>query len=194
MKKLAVVVMMIAIATFMAAAMASADDHDGWGIHGQYAMTGAGTCIYAPGGFNANFTPIGPTNWSASNMVQGSWTFKRHGKGTTSGKLFGTAATPFAVPNATSIEFAFDFTYTVTDDGTIAVEMVPGTFLATALTGPSAGLTYTVDIYSFVGMVSPDHKTLTLNNANEVQTLSLSNGTTNHAICNIARVLIWLGE
>ncbi len=64
-KKLAVLVIIVAIAMFFVWAMASADDHKGKkSIRGVYAGTGGGTCIIAPGGFNpTNLIPIFPPSY-----------------------------------------------------------------------------------------------------------------------------------
>ena len=58
MKKLAVMVIIVAIAMFLVGAMASADDHTGKkAIRGQFAATAAGTCILSQYGFNDDLTP-----------------------------------------------------------------------------------------------------------------------------------------
>jgi hypothetical protein len=205
MKKLASVMMMIAITTFMAVAMTSADGNHHWrGIHGEYAMTGVGTCINSPGGFTQNLTPpSGGLNFSGSNLFTGTWTFERHGHGKVEGLLFGTATSPYLNPNASQFSIEFEFTYTLTNDGTINATMVDGTFLATGLTGPLAGATFTVqgvdylgtpEALLFSGKVSPDHNTLTLNSANQIQKITVSNGFTNYNICNVGRVLIRLDD
>jgi hypothetical protein len=102
---------------------------------------------------------------------------------------------PSTIPptSASSLEFSFDFTYKVTDDGTITVDVVPGTLKAEYVTGPLAGVTFTYG-FSMFGMVSEDYKTITLASGNDVQQIKLSNNTTVYSICNLARVLIRLGE
>jgi hypothetical protein len=85
MKKLAVVVMMTAVATFMPAAMASAEHHDWWGIHGEYAMIAAGSCLHSTLGFNTDLTPkTGSVVWGAPVMTEGIWTFEHDGTGVVS--------------------------------------------------------------------------------------------------------------
>jgi hypothetical protein len=197
MKKLALIVMMGVMASFMAAGMTSADDHHWWGIQGTYAMTGVGTCINSPGGFTGLYTPQGQgvlsgvsNNFSGSNLFTGTWTFERHGNGQVQGHLFGTATYPYPVPNASSIDFSFNFTYSVTQDGTITAVMDEDSYLATFITGPTPGKTFklkgflppvnppadisqedtaTPDPLSFEGRVSTDHKTITLDSKNQVQ-------------------------
>ena len=204
MKKLAAVVMMIAIAAFMAAGMASADGHQGWGIDGEYAMTGPGSCLYSRVPFNANHTAPDPNNsWISSKLTVGTWTFERDGTGKAQYTLYGIAgpqapAFPTATGDADAI--SFDFTYTITDDGKITGELVPGTYVDTFVEGPFAGLGYwsTFDKLSFFGRISTDHKTLMLNSANEVQTatvfLTPPETRTLYEICNYGRILIRVGE
>ncbi len=211
MKKLAVVVMMIAMATFMATAMASADDHAWWDIHGKYAMTGPGSCLYSRVPFNPNLTVPTPTppspanNWIASKLTVGTWTFERDGTGKAEYTLNGIATSQAAFPTATGDTDAvsFEFTYTVAPDGTITGELKPGTYVDTFVIGPYAGLGLwsTFDKLSFFGTVARDHKTLTLNSASEVQTASVYIGTTPpvyveslYEICNYGRVLIRVDE
>ena len=233
MKKLAVVGMIIAVATFMAVAMASANDHHWGGIRGDYAMTGVGTCINSPGGFTANFAPQGlavlsgvSNNFSGSNLFTGTWSFERNGYGQVQGHLFGTATYPYPFPNASSIYFSFSFTYSVTHDGTITAVMDEDSYLATFKTGPSTGMSFklkgfsppvtpptpladltqedtaTPDPLSFGGRVSTDHKTITLDSANQIQRVRVyaspdGTGTPinrNYQICNVGRVLIRVSD
>jgi hypothetical protein len=188
-KKLAVFVIIAVIAPFIMVAMASAHDDDWKAIHGEYAMTGGGNCIFS--------TPIG-SSWHGSSLATGIWTFKRNGKGTLQqGTQFALTLPPSPIPTGpSSAEFSFDFTYKVTDDGTITVDVVPGTFKGEYVTGPLAGVTFTyvTPTFSMVGMVSADYKTITLASGNDVQQINLSNNTTVFAICNLGRVLIRLGE
>jgi hypothetical protein len=192
-KKLGLLMIITVMAPFIMAAMASAHDHDWKGIHGEYAMMSSGTCLLSPGGFNPNYTPIGPSS-GGSNIATGIWTFERNGKGTLrQGTQLSLTFPPSPSASASVAEFSFDFTYKVTDGGTITVDMVPGTFKAEYVTGPLAGVTFTYE-FSLFGMVSQDHKTITLASGNEIKQINLSNGTSVYAICNMARVLIWLGE
>ena len=183
-KKLAVIVMMIAVTTFMVAAMVSADDHNGWAIHGEYAVIGTGSCLHSTLGFqnlipppgSPVWTPItGSVVWGAPIMWQGIWTFERDGTAVASltnniitlppGDPLGNPPTP---PGTRPVQFSFPFTYQVTPDGEITVAFGQMTL---------------------IGMVSMDHKTLTLGSANQVQQVPGS-----QAICNVGCVLIRLGE
>ena len=82
-KKLAVIMVIVATAMFMAVPTASADD-SWWKmlIRGEYAFTGSGACTLAPGGFNDNFTPKFPELASMGpNFWEGVYTFNHNGKG-----------------------------------------------------------------------------------------------------------------
>jgi hypothetical protein len=210
MRRLAVIVMMIAIATFMAAPMASAGGHGhhSWGIQGEYAMTGPGSCLYSRVPFKDNHTAPDPNNsWIASKLTEGTWTFERHGEGRAQYNLHGIAgpqAPAFPTATGDTDAISFEFTYTITDDGMITGKLKPGTYLDTFVKGPYAGLGLwsTFDQLSFFGTVSPDHKTLMLNSANEVQTADVFKTTTAgtvhittlYEICNYGRILIRVDE
>jgi len=210
MKKLAVFLMIPALAMFMVPAMASADGNHHWGaIQGTYAMTAVGNCLWSQGGFSVppSYPPfVSPSGYSSHFMAQGIWIFGPNGTGRAEYTQFGISAPPIAGnPNsnfvaAASVGWSFDFTYTV-QDGMITGEIVPaalGTYHAEFLSGPKKGLKYTVDTFAFSGMVSSDHKTLTLNSGSdrenpenpEIQLFSFSDLSTCYAICNSGRVLI----
>jgi hypothetical protein len=210
MKKLVSVVMMIAIATFMAATMVSAQD--GWRtIHGTYAMTGTGHCLWSPGaGFDAQLQAKGPFVFGTHFAVHGVWNFEPNGTGYTTFTQFGitppasTFPPTIPYPNAASLEFSFIFTYTLTHDGQVTVSMLPETFQGNFLTGPNANAiplkTFKLDKSTFVGRVSADHKILTLNTENEIQLFqtyvgaSLTPATVCPVMCNSGRVLIRVSE
>ena len=115
MKKLAVVVMMIAIATFMAAAMASADDRAGKkAIEGEYAFTGPGNCLVSTTGFDSNYAPNpGGQVFAVTQIWEGVYTFKRDGSGTitASHRSLDLPAGPIELAN-----ISWDFSYTMTDN------------------------------------------------------------------------------
>jgi len=183
-KKLAVVVMMIAVTTFTTAAMAAAADHDEWAIHGEYAVVATGSCLHSTLGFENLIPPPGSPVWTpkpgsvvwgAPIMWQGIWTFERNGTAVASltnniitlppGDPLGNPPTP---PGARPVHFLFPFTYQVTPDGEITVAFGQMTL---------------------IGMVSMDHKTLTLGSANQVQQIPGSK-----AICNVGCVLIRVSD
>jgi hypothetical protein len=187
----------------MSAAVVSADDKNWMGFHGEYAMTSAGFCLFSYSKFDSgkpacDGTAEGSslTCWNAQIVAEGIWSFNRGGKGSFAGSQFGMAPPPFATPNVLPVDLAFDFTYHVTKDGEITAAIVPGTFVGTWLAGPMKGLTYTVDIFNFFGMVSKDRKTMTLNSsANDLQNLTSDDtGMDIYGRCNISRTLIQIGD
>lgn len=208
MKKLLVFIMLSAL-VLLAVSSASAFDFF-WGrIHGTYAMTSTGNCLWAPNGFNPMF--FSPMAYSSHFAAQGVWNFEPNGKGTAEITQFGFSAPPMvAVPTmppanaaaAASVKYSFDFDYAMTHGGKITVW--PRNLNATFLTGPKTGTTYTVEPaapigseaspepIAYSGMVSNewDHKTLILNSGNELQKYSFSDNTTCYGICNSGRVLI----
>jgi len=201
--------MVAALVIFMATAMASADDPHGWGaIQGTYAMTATGNCLWAPEGFYPN--DFSPNGYSAHFVAQGLWTFDPNGTGAAQVLHSGMSAPPivgapggnlYAVSAATQ-QYTLEFTYTVTHDGQLS--LAPTNLQATFVTGPNATLTYTTvpvrpDPIIWTGMVSKDHKTLTLNSGNEIQFYTYRDqaGTTVktcYGMCNSARVLIRVND
>lgn len=188
MKKLAVVVMIIAIASFMAVPMASADDHHTWGLHGDYAMIATGSCLHSTQGFTNQSEPNTPPAWvpqsnsvvwGATTMAQATWTFKSDGTGAVLGTNYvidfppnGSPSPPFYnAPVARQNPIGFSFGYTLTPDGGIEVKLPNGFVLA-------------------VGMISLDHKTITLWSANVVQPWIVNSVQYGNVICNTGRLLI----
>lgn len=214
MKKLAVFVMIPAL-VLLAASTASAFYFHPWGgIYGTYAMTGTGNCLWSPmtpngGGFDAQLQATGPFKFGTHFGVDGVWHFEPNGTGNTTFTQFGitppasTFPPSIPYPNAASLAFSFQFTYTLTRDGLITVTMLPETLKGNFLTGPNANLnpekTFKLDKATFVGRVSWDQNTLTLNAENELQQFQTYVGTPPTlatvcpVICNSGRVLIRVG-
>ncbi len=197
MKKFALIVIIAALCTFMAATIASADGKGWKGFHGEYAMTSAGFCLYsfsafAPGMKACDGTGSPLTCWGAQLVADGVWSFGRDGKGAFTGSQYGMAPPPYAVANVLPVDLEFDFTYTVTNDGVITAAIVPGTFFGTWMAGGNEGKRYTVDIFNFYGMVSKDRRIITLNSANELQHYTSPDLPTVsfYGICNVSRTLI----
>ena len=207
------------------AASAIADDRDGHSrLKGEYAFTGTTACLVAPGstspatptnptpgislpnaGFNANLQPVDGKVFSSSSSVEGIRTFNGDGTGTVKGTVVsitvpptpGPAGTgyPSFPPSASSNTFSASFTYTVLADGTFTVELVPGSFLGTFLTGPRTGQTVTIDKTPLAGLIGEDKKMLTLASVEptiEIQTHS--NGDVWPRICHRSQVSIKLGK
>ncbi len=209
MRKLAALFMIPAL-MLLAASTASAFVFHHWGgIQGTYAMTATGNCLWAPEGFNPKF--FSANAYSSHFVAQGIWIFEANGTGKAEVTQFGISAPPIVgaptttAGGAASVKYSFDFQYAMTYDGKINVW--PENLTATFLTGPKAGITYTVepaapigstvnpDPIQYFGMVSKewDHKTLTLNSGNELQKYFFNDNTTCYGICNSARVLIRVG-
>ena len=197
MKKLALIVIIAALSTFMSAAVVSADGKDWKGFHGEYAMTSAGFCLFSFSPFSpgttacaGNTTPL--TCWGAQLVADGFWSFGRDGKGAFTGSQYGMAPPPYAAANVLPVDLEFDFTYTVTNDGVITAAIVPGTFFGTWMAGPNVGKKYTVDLFNFYEMVSTDRKIITLNSANELQHYTSPDlpALSFYKICNVSHTLI----
>ena len=125
-KKLAVLVMIIALAIFMAVAPAWADGQK-WkhGIKGDYAVTGTNSCVIAPAGF-----PLGPDDdWqTVQGYLLGIFTFHHDGSGQFRSKVAvsfqPTPETPIP-PALFEAPFDYNFTYKVTGDGVISFDVIP---------------------------------------------------------------------
>ncbi len=166
MKKLAVFVIVAAIAMFMAVGTASAVFHHS--IQGDYAVTGTGTCLIAPFGFNPDFTPVnGAGIVSITGARQGIFTFKKDGTGSVTGdtsniNLSYVGPNGPVPPSTSTSSFSYDLTYTVTGDGIVTITQVPGTYFVTFTSGPNNGLIYQTEGVSFKGTITTDNKIITL--------------------------------
>jgi hypothetical protein len=103
MKKLAVLMMIPALAMLLVPALVSANDHGrGHGIHGLYAVTGFTTCL-----------PAG-----SSGVFEADYTFNNDGTGSvTNGFVRNVTPT-----GAGFVTYTADFTYEVTHDGRITFD------------------------------------------------------------------------
>jgi hypothetical protein len=195
-KKLAVFVVIAAMAMFIAATMASADDNKWKAFHGKYAATSMGSCLWTPKGFYPNLIAVDPTTGSSnSHTSQTIWTFYPDGTGTVQGRQVGLTDVLIYYASGSSSEISWQFTYNITHDGTITTDLIPGTYEGTHLQGPSKDLTFTMDKMSDSGMVSQDHKTITLGSVTaDVVKLTYSSGTVYYGICFFGRVLSRVDE
>jgi hypothetical protein len=143
-KKLAVVVIIAAIAMFTPVAMVSADPTFPQSLQGRYVGGGVSTCIFAACGFDANKVPNVPTGpsggWGtgAWALVTGShsWvmTLEPDGTGTISESMrdviLNNTSPTVPWPSITGeIKDTQKITYTVAPDGTFTLKDVPGTFV-----------------------------------------------------------------
>jgi hypothetical protein len=171
-------------------------------LKGDYAFTGEASCLssttvkggtpQSPSGFT-DLKVSGPS-FIDSFSVQGVRAFNGDGTGTVSGTSVGITYDDSS-PSASSQTFTFSFTYTIQPDGTIATDLVPGSYLGTIVAGPRAGQTITINDFFLAGIPSADNKTLTLATPSPptVETLTFSNGDVQERICHRSRVLIWMG-
>jgi hypothetical protein len=194
-KKLAVFVIIAAIAMLIVVAMASAGDHKWKAFHGEYAATSVGTCLWTWTGWKPNLTPVDvSTGYTSSTTQQTIWTFYPDGTGTGQGRNVGLTYVFPSYAAAGLSEMSWQFTYNITHDGTITTDLIPGTFVGTFLQGPNKGLTWTWDKLSDSGMVSQDHKTITLSSvAPDVVKLTFGS-IVNYGICSYGRVLTRVDE
>jgi len=159
------------------------------------------SCFISPSGFDVNLTPTVPGLATCNSITfQGISTFKHDGTGRldTTGVLIAPPPVPSPqLPHANAFHFSFTFTYDLADDDTITVDADTNSFTVTFVTGPSVpgGVGFTADKYSLSGMVSGDHKTLTLGSPTTlIQTLTFINTTIHpYMICNGSYVFSRLG-
>jgi len=167
-KKLAVIMVVAAIAMFTAVAMASAFDNQ-WrkAIRGEYAFTGTGQCLFAPGGFT-NFVPNYPdVSWYGPNWWDGVITFNKNGSGSLDARHRYMGFYPKMGSNPGLPEYAglahiyWGFTYTV-DRGKIIFTVTPGTYKVEYQKGPDApGSASGVEFdHPYDGYISADGKNL----------------------------------
>jgi hypothetical protein len=203
-KKLAVILIIVSIATLIAVAVASANDRNQNAIMGTYVSTAMGSCLIAPCGFDATMTPIF-AEYGAYEVIDaqlvGVWRFMNEGKGlvtTQNSNIQVPSYTPTTGPVApyqyTSQNYV-PFTYQVTDDGKITIVEVPGfSFVSTTTSGVSAGTAYHLSGWSAEGYVSPDGKTITLHESPQGAASFLEAfcgaGYTSQIICASTAVLI----
>jgi len=197
MKKLAVLMMIPALAMFMAVAMASAEHNHRIAIQGTYEMVSSGSCLHSSEMYLRN-----PTNgrWTAPNdskvyagvtVSNGIWIFNHNGSGEYSQTIYATilpggadsmpvtvggVTTDVPVPLEVRVlasQTPVDFTYEITPSGNITV-------------------TETVSGIKLYGSISIDKKAMTLLSANNVQ--DFGRNLFGYTICNFARTLIKVGE
>jgi hypothetical protein len=200
MKKLAVFVMMAAIAIFIAAATASAGDRDDHpkAIEGKYVATGSGTCFAAPFGLDAQLLPIGGVYLIMPFTMEGVFTFYPGRTGHIERPhcpVVILTPTPWSsYPSAGDSKDSSDFTYEVERDGSITLTQVPGSHSGEFTSGPLVALgPYHNNGRNWRGTVSPDGKTIILNSGlPDIITSPPPNP--EGIICNGSAVLIWQHE
>jgi hypothetical protein len=175
-RKMAVFVIVAAIAMITVVAMASAGDIQGrTSIQGQDYFIGAGPCLLAPGGFNSMLQPNtgkdGP--WAMTDATwEGVYSFKPNGEGTFHAiyrvvdmpSLKWPPAAPGeeqptlgSVPNAGAAEISWKFSYTLSEKGRITFQYETGTYSGIWSYGPQAGAPLYLKISGpYYGVLSPE--------------------------------------
>jgi hypothetical protein len=183
---------LLVVAATTASAAAFADDHTR--LHGTYAFTTTNSCIQTSAsiGFDANFTPNGPSAFFNVTDV-GVRVFRADGTGTLSARSVSVDAPPFA--GAASGDYTFQFTYTIGEDGKLSITMVPGTYKATVLTGPRAGQTEVRDIPVETGFIGEGARTIVLGqDAPVVNHVLISTGEQFVRVCNRSRTMTRISD
>ncbi len=182
-------------AMFLGAGAAAAAQNDlNSLLHGDYAFTGAASCLVAIDGFTSDLRPATDSRFVISFSVQGVRTFNGDGTGTLSGRSVAITDSdrPTILGAADSSDFQASFTYVVTSPRAFTTAL-NGPLTGTVLTGPRATQTFTIDQIPLNGMISEDKKSLTLaTNEPTVETQMFSNGDVHPRICHRSRALFRL--
>ena len=173
-KRLALFVSIAVIVPFIMAGMASAAPLFPPALQGQYAVTGAGTTLLAPLGFDTKLMPkdAAQGNWMIQTFNSGGvYTFNLDGTGRAEMQIRAILF-PFTAPNpnpppprvpvppgAAASSLVFSFHYTIADDGKITITADPGTCVMTPPTGPSLHW----DGIKMSGFISYDGKMIVAN-------------------------------
>jgi hypothetical protein len=168
-------------------------------LKGTYAFTGNDTCLVSLGGFDSLFQPtVGSIVFSNSLIAKGTINFDGNGHGTVQGTTMVILAPPlpvFITPSASTDSFNYSITYTVNDDNSVTDSMVPGSYSGSILNGNLAGVTFVLDLPSFVGQISEDGSAIvSANLIPTVETFKTSNNLIQPRICQRSRVLIKLKQ
>ena len=165
--KLAVFVMIAAIMMFTVVTMPSANEHNRKNtFHGEYAVTGTGSCLVAIAGFDASRQPnggaTGPWFWGAMTLDDGVYTFNKDGSGSVKITLHETdlySSGMGAPPGVGTATEKYNFTYTM-DNGKITFTYVTGSYEADWTDGPSANTQLYLILPPWNGELSPNGKIL----------------------------------
>ena len=184
-KKLTVFVTIAAITIFVAAATASAGDHDRKTIRGVYGWAGPGNCIPT----DVDGLPL-PNADRFFMTGQGTITFKHDGTGKVRFTGFGGNNA-----GAFSYEALYDHEYYIAPEGAITIDSVRDTYVQKFLTGPIAGFHLYIDFLRLKGWISADHMTITI--ATPEPSVNINTypelGFQSYSICNFSYTLVRVG-
>jgi hypothetical protein len=191
MKKLILIMGIVALSTLMSASMASAEVSPS--IIGTWEMISSGICLHSVNGWEASdptedgyvgFKPKNPAKvWAGTATARATWTFIGAGKagtgtavGTNYASIFPGAEVPAPYvgkdPYVGQSQFSFNFNWVITNNGVITV---------TGTSGSAYGLVMN-------GMISSDRKIMTLLSAAQIQNFSAYG--LGYLIMNNMRILI----
>ncbi len=144
---------------------------------GDYGVTGTGICTHA-------FGPV------TTFTLKGVRTF--HGDGTGTSHLTVHSGPAGVFGSAADIDTTDPFTYAVGEDGSWIFTVDAASFKGTFLSGPNAGLTFSVDQFpSMAGFIEDETKSLTaVTEGTLVETATLSDGVVDRRTCQSSSVLI----
>jgi hypothetical protein len=179
-KKLALLMIITVIATFILATTVTAGPPGHRAIRGQYAATGGGTQLIAVCGFpppppvprDDIYIPNGAAEgaWAIQAVsIQAVFTFEPNGTGTAS--TTHRVVTHYSIapqqagltPYAGIRTASYSFAYTAEKDGMITITADPDTFISTWISGPNKGQSSKISTLTLEGTISPDGKTIILN-------------------------------
>lgn len=129
-------------------------------LKGTYAFTATESGLTNDTGFDGDLAPLTTNTYSFNLSHQGYATFNGDGTGTLEGSGLGHVMD--GSPHGYSVQFSYDFTYTVDHDGKITLNMDANSYNGTVDAGPRAGDTFKIDKISLSGWASQDNKVLTL--------------------------------
>ncbi len=165
-------------------------------LKGTFAFTATESGLTNDTGFDSDLAPLTDNTYGFYLSHQGVATFNGDGTGTLEGSGLGHVMD--GSPHGYSVQFSYDFTYTVAPNGKITLNMVAGTYNGTVLAGPRATQTFTIDEISLSGWASQDNKVLTLGTEGtatpEIAAVTYSpTDDTVYQIGHASHVFIWLG-
>ena len=199
--KLALIVILAGITIFAAASISLAGEGFRGAIHGKYAFTGTGSCLFAASGFttdaSGNILPndIFPRPYYSvsTSAWEGVYEFEKDGKGTVTATLHtvasgnNTLVFPDGFPKASKSDLFFEFDYDLSEGGKINFTTVDGVKgCATCLPFLSSG--------PQKGVIADNGKTILVTCGAPVQLKQPPTAPADNMICNVSFVLSWIGD